>query len=218
MPAWLEPYLSASNPYFYPAVFVSLLLSGLGVPISADLVLLSIGYVAYLGQAPYAVLIPLSILAIMICDTLMFHIGRNFGTRLVAYWPFRKVLTPERIARAEGSFQANGYRMVFAARFMPGIRTVFMFTSGLLGLRYWKFIAHDFAGALIVMPVTIYSVRWVAGNQAAVLAALKRSQGAVFLGVAAIAFVVWRYRRSRAGAAAAKASAGIGSDPASPRR
>jgi membrane protein DedA with SNARE-associated domain len=212
MPSWIENHLSDTNPSFYPVVFLSLLLAGLGFPISADLVLLTIGYIAYRGHADYGLLIGLSIAGILLSDTGMFFIGKIFGTRLTNVWPFRKALTPERIARAEMSFRKQGYRVVFLARFMPGIRTVFMFTSGVLGLRYTKFLAYDLAGALIVVPLTIYSVRWAAGNKDAILSALQRGQWLV-LGIAALGFIGYFLRRGRA-----RGSSGTRSAPASLER
>jgi membrane protein DedA with SNARE-associated domain len=212
MPTWVENYLSDANPFFYPAVFLSLLLAGLGFPISADLVLLTVGYIAYRGDAAYPVLIAVSIAGILLSDTGMYWIGKSLGTRLVNVWPFRKALTPERIARAEDSFRKQGYRVVFLARFMPGIRTVFMFTSGLLGLNYGKFILYDLAGAMIVVPVTIYSVRWAAGNKDAILSALQRGQWVV-LAVVALGFIGYLVRRGRP-----KESSETRSSPASLRR
>ncbi len=196
MQGWIETYLSADQPLFYPMVGLSLLLAGLGFPISADLVLLTVGYLAYQGHADYAILIPLCIVAILLSDTGMFAIGSKVGKRAVGIWPFRKAFTPARLAAAEQSFLKQGYRIVFLARFMPGIRTVFMFSSGLLNLRYWKFLIHDLAGALIVVPGTILSVKWVAGNLDLIREKMAKAQWFVLAAVA-IAFVVYFSSRSR---------------------
>jgi len=195
MPSWIEAYFNAANPMFYPVFGLALLLAGLCMPISADLVLLTAGYLAYQGQAAYAILIPLAIGAILTGDTIMFSVGRKFGLRVIGAWPFRKAFTPERLARVEASFRKQGYRVVFLARFMPGIRTVFMFSAGTLGLRYWKFILFNFAGALIVIPATLFSVKWVAGNLDAIRAKLARGQWTVMGVLAFGALVVYAYRR-----------------------
>lgn len=165
MPTWIESYLNHSQ-FIYPTVFLLLLVAGLGFPVSADLVLLTCGYLVFVGKVSGLVIIPLSILAILASDTIMFHIGKHFGLKLTSLWPFKKALTPERIEKARGSFTIHGYKIVFWARFMPGVRTVFMFTSGLMNLHYTKFILYNFSGALIVIPLTILSVTWVAGNTA----------------------------------------------------
>lgn len=167
MPPWIESYLTHSQ-LIYPTVFLLLLLAGLGIPVSADLVLLTCGYLLFTQKVSGTILIPLAMMAILISDTIMFNIGKKFGMKLTSLWPFKKILTQERIEKAQKSFSIHGYTIVFWARFMPGIRTVFMFTSGLLKLRYPKFILYDFLGTLIVVPVTVLSVTWVAGNTAVI--------------------------------------------------
>jgi membrane protein DedA with SNARE-associated domain len=203
MPSWIAEYLNAANPMFYPAFGLAILLAGLCMPISADFVLLTAGYLAYNGQAAYGVLIPVAIVAVLLADTAMFGIGRKFGPRVLTVWPFRKAFTPERLARTETAFRDLGYRVVFFARFMPGIRTVFMFTSGTLGLRYGRFLAYDFAGALIVIPTILFSVKWIAGNLGDVRAKVAHGQwvatGIIFLSVVLI-FAWRRLARNRAAA------------------
>lgn len=200
MPAWIEAYFTAANPMFYPMFSLALVLAGLCMPISADLVLLTAGYLAYHGQAAYGVLIPLAIVSILFADSVMFYVGRKYGKRVIGVWPFRKVFTPERIVRSETSFREQGYRVVFLARFMPGIRTVFMFSSGTLGLRYLRFIAYNFAGALIVIPGTLFAVKWVAGNLETIRGKLERGQWTVMAAIAgavSIGFAWKRYRGMR---------------------
>lgn len=193
MPAWIQTYLSASNPGFYPTVFLALYAAGLGAPISADLVLLTVGYLAYHNQADYTVLISISITAIMATDATMFLIARHYGRKILSFWPFRNVISIERLNSAEKSYKQYGYRMIFIARFMPGIRTVFVFTGGLLRLDLPKFILYDFAGALIVIPTMIYSVKWVAGNMDIIQSHLVKAQWFI-LGAAllAVIFIVLR--------------------------
>ena len=183
---------------FYPMFGLALLLAGLCVPISADLVLLTAGYLAYHGQAEYGVLIPVAAISILLGDTIMFSIGRQYGKKVIGIWPFKKAFTAERIARTEASFNEQGYRVVFLARFMPGIRTVFMFSAGTLGLRYWKFIAYNFAGALIVIPGTIFSVKWVAGNLEAIRSKLERGQWFFMTAILFVGLAVYFRKRTKA--------------------
>jgi membrane protein DedA with SNARE-associated domain len=157
-----------------------------------------VGYIAYQGHAEYLILIPLTISAILLSDACMYFIAKSFGLKILTVWPFKKVITPARIDKARESFNIHGYRIVFSARFMPGIRTVFMFTSGLLGLRFWKFMLHDLAGAIIVVPLTIYSIKWVAGNKDLILEQLHKFQFvALGLGVAYVAYRCMRKKREK---------------------
>lgn len=199
MPAWIEIYLTAANPYFYPFVFLSLYASGLGMPISADLVFLSVGYIAYQGQADYKILVPLAISAIMATDATMFWIARKFGRNLISVWPFRKVITPERLLETESSYHHYGYRMIFLARFMPGIRTVFVFAGGLLRLNLPKFMLYDFLGGIIAIPCTIYSVKWVAGSVEMIHNQIAKTQWVILTGLilVVLGILIWKKSRSR---------------------
>ena len=53
-------------------------------------------------------------------DNLGFWAGRRYGRRAVARLP----LPPARVAQAQGLIARYGTRAVFAARFVPGLRTV----------------------------------------------------------------------------------------------
>ncbi len=186
MPEWISIYLNATNPYFYPSVFFALYLSGIGAPISADLVFLTVGYLAYQGHADYRILVPLGVVAIIATDTTLFFIARKFGRKVLSFWPFRKMITTERLNTAEASYRNYGYRMIFFARFMPGIRTVFVFTGGLLRLDYRKFILHDFLGGAVAIPCTIYSVKWVAGNLDGIHSQIQKAQWFVLTAIGLI--------------------------------
>ncbi|MBC7692963.1 MAG: DedA family protein [Methylotenera sp.] len=179
----IQSLLLGGHPLFYGIVFVSLLLCGLGFPMSADLILLTGGYLAFAGKARLVYLIPTAMTAVLLSDTLMFLIGSGFGAKLLKAWPLSKVLTAERIAAAECSFQKSGYRYIFTARFLPGLRTVVFFTGGMLRLNYSRFILFDFAGACITIPGTLIAVGLVAGNVERVLAFLKKFQTAALIAV-----------------------------------
>lgn len=183
MPSFIEAFLATHPHGLYPVVFFLLILAGLGFPISGDLVLLTCAYLAYLGKADLNILVPLCVFSIIAGDMIMFQIAKRYGMRLLKIWPFRKIFTEQGIENAKRTFQVRGYKVVFLARFMPGIRTIFMFTSGLMGLKFWKFALHDFAGGLIVITSTLHSVSWVAGNKDLILNWLQKIQWVVLTGV-----------------------------------
>jgi membrane protein DedA with SNARE-associated domain len=182
----LEALLLGGHPFFYGIVFFGLLLCGLGFPMSADLILLTCGYLAYLKRAELGVLIPVAMGGILLSDVLMFFVGSGFGYRLLQVWPLSKVLNRERIAAAERNFKRSGYRYVFTARFLPGLRTVVFFTAGVLKLRFGRFLLFDFLGASITVPGTLIAVVLLAGNVPLVLDFLKRFQTVALMGVAMV--------------------------------
>lgn len=164
IPNFLYEFTERSPSGFYGSVFFALWLSGLGFPISADLVLLLCGYLAFKGQADLKILIPLCVSAIMLTDSTMFYISSKFGDSLLKTRFFQWIIPPDRLVHAQNFYRRYGYRMIFIARFLPGVRTAFVFVSGLLRLNYLKFLAHDFAGGIIMIPFTLCAVSMFSGH------------------------------------------------------
>lgn len=196
MPIWLAPYLNSAHPLFYPSLFGSLFLAGNGFPISADLVLITVSYLIFKGMVSFPISVVICIAGILIGDTVMYSIGRYFGEGLLQKWPLKKMFKPDGLNRAKLTYSKYGYGMVSAARFMPGIRTIFMFTSGLMNLSYWKFLLADFLGAVIVIPSLLYSVTFFAGNQEKIVEWLKKGQWFALGGFICL-LTVWLLNRKK---------------------
>lgn len=176
MPPWLEPYLTSSNPYFYPIFSGSLILAANGFPISADLVLLTVSYLIYTNNASFFPSLIAALIGITIGDSIMFFIATYYGEKLIKSWPFNTFISNESLDKAKASYHKVGYKMIFFARFMPGIRTLFVFTSGLLKLNYFKFIFANTMGLLIVYPLMLNSIRFFAGNKESMFQFLQKFQ------------------------------------------
>lgn len=65
------------------AVFVSVLITQLGVPVPAVPMLILAGTMAAMGQASYPALFAAAIGATMLADSLWFYMGRTRGRRLL---------------------------------------------------------------------------------------------------------------------------------------
>jgi membrane protein DedA with SNARE-associated domain len=217
----MEPfldYLAASLASFdaltvYGAAFGMLVVCGLGLPIPEDVTLLTIGYLTYLPMAdgsprPYAnlqVAIVVGFLGCMVGDGIMFSIGRRYGLKLVGHRPFKWVLTPDRIEKAKGFLETHGPKVLFAARFMPGIRSVGFFTAGALGTPYYRFFTYDGLAALISVPFLVWA-GWHWGHDIdwaiTQVRNLEHGMVLVILGVAAVLIVKALLSRRRRTAAA----------------
>jgi len=197
----------------YSVGFGALVVCGMGLPIPEDLTLLSMGYLTYLpmpdgSPRPFAHL-PLAILVgffgCMVGDGIMFSIGRRYGLRLVSHRPFRWVLTPSRIEKAKGFIESHGPKVLFAARFMPGIRSVGFFTAGALGTPYYRFFIYDGLAALISVPFFVWAGwHWGRNIDWAIARVRNVEHGMVLLILAVIAVMVVKalFQRRRREAAA----------------
>jgi membrane protein DedA with SNARE-associated domain len=149
----------------YAIGFAVIVVCGLGLPLPEDITLLTMGYLTYLPlpngasreHASVVVAIIAGFLGCMGGDGVMFWIGRRFGLGVIKMRPFRWLLTPARLARARTIMDRHGPKILFAARFMPGVRTVGYFTAGSLGTSYLRFLTYDGLAAAISVPFFVFA-------------------------------------------------------------
>jgi membrane protein DedA with SNARE-associated domain len=196
-----------------------ILLCGLGVPIPEDVSLLTMGYMTYLpmpdgSPRPHAGLVLATVIAysaVMVGDGIMFSLGRRFGMPLARRRPFSWVINEKRLVRARGFITKHGPKVLFAARFMPGVRTVVFFVCGTLGEPYRRFAFFDGLAALLSVPLFIWAGwYWGAEIDWVIERARHLEYGVVgamvLITVLMVAKSLWQQRRERLAEAAAKAS------------
>ncbi|MBI3182295.1 MAG: DedA family protein [Myxococcales bacterium] len=185
----------------YGAVFIILLLCGLGVPMPEDISLILGGYLVHTGSAKLLPMMVTGFLGILVGDSIIFFAGRRVGTK-VGRTPggfFARIVTPEKRAKVEGLFARHGQKIVMIARFLPGVRAVTFFTAGSAGMSYPRFIFFDGVAALASAPVFVVLGYHFGGELEALIDAVKRGQARVVVAIAllAAAYSVYRFIRRR---------------------
>jgi membrane protein DedA with SNARE-associated domain len=151
----LDIILNLYGPMPYVLIFAVLLACGLGLPMPEDLILAVAGWISYLGITDLWMMIVIAYLGVMLGDSIVFSFGALYGKKLTRRWPFRLFLTEERLAVVKKKFHKQGSKVIFAARFMPGLRAPIFFFSGTLHLPYRVFLFYDGMAALLSVPLII---------------------------------------------------------------
>ncbi len=137
--------------------FVLLVCCGLGLPPwSEELVILGSGYFVAEGDLSYLAAVAWCWGGILAGDTVIYLLGRFAGDRVYSWPILRSHLKPARRRRFNASFLKNGTKVVFFARFVPGVRMVAYLVAGNLGMRYAKFVFLDSIGAALTVPISVY--------------------------------------------------------------
>ncbi|MEO8459646.1 MAG: DedA family protein [Dokdonella sp.] len=187
--------LFTSHGYF--AVFAVLLICGFGVPIPEDITLVAGGIIAGLGYADVHVMCVVGIVGALIGDSVMFLTGYHLGFRAIKLRWISWLLTPRRYARVQEKFSRYGNRLMFIARFLPGLRSPIFLTAGMTRrVSFARFILLDGAAALISVPIWVYLGFFGAENHAWLLLWIKRFKTALLIVVVllAIAAAAWAWR------------------------
>ena len=160
--------------YGYFAVFGVLLLCGFGLPIPEDIVLVAGGIISGLAcdsSFSFAhslktcdevhIMFAVAMAGVLIGDSSMYFAGRILGTSVVDKPFAKKIITEKRIEWVKKKFEHYGAFFVFAARFMPGLRSPIFIVAGITSkVSYIKFLLTDGLAALISVPFWVYLGYW----------------------------------------------------------
>ncbi len=197
--------LNFYGPTPYLLVFGILLLCGFGLPIPEDVTLFAGGLLAYYGVCNLWLMIVVGFFGVMIGDSTMWFLGHRYGRRLMKRSFFQKLLPEERIQLASQKLNQKGARrLLFAARFMPGLRAPVFFTSGLLHVPFTRFFLMDGVAALLSVPAIVGAVYYFGDELDLVVRWIKNVEHGILFVIAAIllwvGFKWWRsHRRAIAG-------------------
>ncbi|MGL4368573.1 MAG: DedA family protein [Spirochaetota bacterium] len=179
----------------YLSVFGVLLLCGFGLPIPEDISLIAGGIISGLGVTNVHIMVLVGYAGVMLGDSIIYNLGRIFG---------KKVFDKKIVGKSSGqwydrilkSFNKNGKWVLFAARFLPGLRTPIFLTAGITHfVRFSTFFIIDSIAALISVPVWVYLGYVGASNREQLLFWMKNTRiGFIILVV--ILIIVWLISRS----------------------
>ncbi|MGZ3708705.1 MAG: DedA family protein [Bdellovibrionota bacterium] len=147
--------LNFYGPTPYLMLFGILLACGLGLPIPEDVTLFAAGLCSYYGLTKLPLTVAICFLGVLLGDTLIFTLGAVYGRKLTKKWLFHKLLPDDRLNMVKAKFHKRGNKLIFAARFMPGLRAPIYFSAGTLHLPPRVFLFYDGIAALISVPTII---------------------------------------------------------------
>ncbi len=161
----MEFLIEFFSNYGYFAVFFVLLICGFGVPIPEDITLVSGGIIAGLGFANPHIMLVVSLFGVLVGDSVMYWLGRIFGVRILRFRLIKPMIRKGRLRKVRNLFSKYGNRLLFAGRFLPGLRAaVFLLAGVTKRVKYWQFIAVDFMAAIISVPIWVYLGNYGASN------------------------------------------------------
>jgi membrane protein DedA with SNARE-associated domain len=172
--AVLDNLIHFFTTYGYFAVFGVLLLSGFGIPLPEDITLVAGGFISSLACSiegdfltglrechQVHVMFFVGMAGVLIGDSIMFFVGHQYGQRVLNIRIFSKIITPSRYLWAQHKFEKYGILFIFAARFMPGLRSPIFIVAGITRkVSFLKFLLTDGTAAIISVPVWVYLGFW----------------------------------------------------------
>ena len=143
---------------YYPLVaFIALMLAGLSVPISEDLIIIT---GALICQDNPSMLVPIfaAIYAgVVISDYFPYLLGRYIRKGTVKSNFIARFFSPRKIVRIHRYLDRYGIFAFIVGRFIPfGVRNTMFLTSGLFGVRLRRFFLYDTTAAIISVSTLFF--------------------------------------------------------------
>src|SRR5207302_6968305 len=131
----------------YSLLALVVFLEAVGLPMPAALALLTAGAASAYGKLNPLIVLGISVLSIVLGDSVLFVVGRYTGWGLLGLLCRLSVNPESCILRSAESFYRRGKMTLVLAKFIPGINTMAPPLAGSMKMRPQQFLQFDLAGA-----------------------------------------------------------------------
>ena len=156
--------IQANIQYAHFIIFGALLLAGLNIPVSED-VMLFISAILAAKHPEYLVHLFIGVyLGAYFSDLICYSLGRLVGPKLLEIRFFANMVPPERITKISAYYQKYGVVTLILGRFIPfGVRNALFLTAGLGKMNFIKFALSDLL-ACTISSISFFSLYYYYGE------------------------------------------------------
>jgi membrane protein DedA with SNARE-associated domain len=149
-------HLTPYGVFIYPIMFFILLICGFGLPLPEDVILVTGGILSARDVTHFWTTVLVTFMGVIIGDGIIFTIGKRVGPKIKQTRFFRFLVKEDSEKKIMGWFNRYGDKVIFFARFTPGLRMPLFLTAGAYQVPAWKFFALDGIAALISVPTWVW--------------------------------------------------------------
>jgi len=182
------------NHYGYIVLLTALMLELIAFPLPGEALMTYCGYVIYMGKMSWPISIIVAAVGAVTGITISYFVGKVLGESFFEKHGHYVHLDKKRIDKISIWFQSYGSKLLILAYFIPGIRHVTGYFSGITRVSYKKFAISAYTGAFI-WTFTFISLGKVLGvNWDKYHSLMTRYLVIASLTIAAIIVIVYMYR------------------------
>ena len=141
--------------HVYLILFVSLILEFAALPLPGETMMVVAGIMAYNNHGSFIGMIIASALGTVIGMQFSYEVGRRLGTRAVDKYGSYIGLTPYRMTKAAEFFNKFGNIVIVIAYFLPGVRHILGYFSGISRIDAKRFHLYSTIGGILCVVVFI---------------------------------------------------------------
>lgn len=137
------------NHYGYIVLFISLLLELIAFPLPGEALMTYCGFAIYTNEMSWPFSIVVAAVGTITGITISYIVGRVLGTSFFEKHGHYIHLDKKRIDKISIWFQGYGNKLLLMAYFIPGVRHVTGYFSGMTKISYRRFAVSAYIGAFI---------------------------------------------------------------------
>ncbi|MFL6554756.1 MAG: VTT domain-containing protein [Bacillus sp. (in: firmicutes)] len=143
------------DQYGYIVLFVALVFELIAIPLPGEVLMTYSGFLVFQGQLNWLVSILVASIGACTGMTLSYWIGFKLGKPFFNKYGHRVHMGPERMEKMSDWFTKHGNKLLIIAYFIPGIRHITGYFSGITRLPFRKYALYAFSGAFFWVTVFI---------------------------------------------------------------
>jgi len=145
----LQFVINLFNHYGYIVLLIALMFELLALPLPGEALMTYCGYLIYEQKMNWGISIIFAFIGISIGITASYFIGKTLGISFFEKYGHIIHMDKKRLDRASLWFQKYGNKLLIIAYFIPGVRHITGYFSGIMKISYKKFAVNAYFGAFL---------------------------------------------------------------------
>jgi membrane protein DedA with SNARE-associated domain len=186
-------------------IFGALLLAGINIPISADLLIIVAAFLAATVIPEHALHLFLAVfVGCYFSAWAAYWLGRLIGGKLRQYGWFAKLIPEPRLEKIHHFYEKYGFLTLLIGRFIPlGVRNCIFMSSGMSRMHFGKFALWDIAACFTWTACSFYAFYTIGQNYQVLWHYVKTFNILIFAAFSVTLIAVFWYKRRKKTAAEA---------------
>ncbi|KPU27280.1 membrane-associated protein [Caloranaerobacter sp. TR13] len=137
------------NHYGYIVLLVSLMIELIAFPVPGEALMTYCGFLVFEGKLNWSISILMATVGVILGITISYLIGFTLGFSFFYKYGSYIHLGPKRLEKTSKWFKRYGNKLLIIAYFIPGLRHITGYFSGITKIHYKKFALRAYIGAFI---------------------------------------------------------------------
>ncbi len=145
----MQSIIELVNNYGYIIIFSALVLELIAFPLPGELMMTYCGFLVYQSKMNWMISIIVATLGVTLGITISYFVGTKLGEGFFKKYGSYIHFGPEKLEKTSEWFKSYGNKLLIVAYFIPGVRHITGYFSGVTEISYKKFALNSYVGALI---------------------------------------------------------------------